>query len=72
MQPEGESHKERKKERECPRRTRKNKTFLWNYSLRVSKLGGEASNKHKHNTLHTQPDDYALFKAAFKQQHSHL
>ncbi len=30
-----------------------------------------ASNKHKHNTLRTQPDDYALFKARFKQQHSH-
>lgn len=30
-----------------------------------------ASNKHKYNTLRTQPDDYALFKARFTQQHSH-
>lgn len=27
-----------------------------------------ASNKHKHNTLPTPPDDYALFKVGFKQQ----
>ncbi len=30
-----------------------------------------ASNKHKNNTLRTQPDYYALFKARFTQQHSH-
>lgn len=69
MQPEGGTHEKCLREEELPlERLIKTRNYFEMTHCGLASMEEKhraASNKHKHNTLRTQPDDYALFKAGF-------